>query len=122
MPPPEQKPSNEPALPKPTGPSVASRRWPTSPALPEMPSCNRPFTISPPPMPVPIVRQTIVSEPRPAPSRDLGKRRARRFHAKRALSAADIETDQLPDVHGTHQELRALVVPAAGGECQSETA
>ena len=33
MPPPLQKPSNEPALPNPTGPNRASLMWPTSPAM-----------------------------------------------------------------------------------------
>ena len=68
MPPPLVKPSNEPAFPKPTGPSSASRRCPISPPISEAPRMRRPSAITPPPMPVPIVRKIVFSAPRPAPS------------------------------------------------------
>ena len=80
-PPPEQKPSKEPALKKPTGPSGARRICPISPAASQVPAYRRPLRISPAPMPVPKVRKTMFRVPLPAPKR----------HSARAQALASLQ-------------------------------
>ena len=67
IPPPLQPPSKDPAFPYPTGPCLASRICPISPAKPFAPSYSFPFRISPAPIPVPKVRKTTLSKFFPFP-------------------------------------------------------
>ena len=55
---PDANDSHEPLFPKPSGPSSASRQWPTSPAVSLAPRSNCPLTMNPAPTPVPNVRKT----------------------------------------------------------------
>ena len=67
---PAAKASTQPRLPQPQGgPSGSMTWWPSSPARPWGPKRRRPSTTTPPPTPVPRVRQITVEQPAAAPMR-----------------------------------------------------